>query len=33
MKSVAHAGFRYIRNGDGTEEVYDFDRDLLSSTI
>jgi arylsulfatase A-like enzyme len=27
MKSVADHGFRYILNGDGTEELYEFDRD------
>jgi arylsulfatase A-like enzyme len=27
MRSLVAGGFRYIRNGDGTEELYDFDRD------
>jgi arylsulfatase A-like enzyme len=27
MKAVAAEGMRYIRNGDGTEELYDFDHD------
>ena len=29
MKSVAQAGLRYIRNGDGRAELYDFDNDVL----
>jgi arylsulfatase A-like enzyme len=27
MKSVTYRGMRYIRNGDGSEELYDFDND------
>lgn len=27
MQSVVHRGLRYIRNGDGREELYDFDGD------
>jgi hypothetical protein len=29
LKSVAQAGLRYIRNGDGRAELYDFDNDVL----
>jgi arylsulfatase A-like enzyme len=29
LKSVAQAGLRYIRNGDGRAELYDFDNDML----
>ena len=29
MKSVAQAGLRYIRNGDGRAELYDFDNDVM----
>lgn len=28
MSSLAQDGYRYIRNGDGREELYDFDRDI-----
>ena len=31
MLSVVVDGMHYIRNGDGTEEFYDFDRDLAES--
>ena len=27
MKSIVWQGFRYIRNGDGSEELYDFEHD------
>jgi hypothetical protein len=27
MKSLVHRGMRYIRNGDGREELYDFAAD------
>lgn len=29
MKSVAFAGLRYIRNGDGRPELYDFNTDIM----
>jgi arylsulfatase A-like enzyme len=29
MKSVAFAGMRYIRNGDGRPELYDFNSDIM----
>ena len=32
MRSLVAAGFRYIRNGDGTEELYNFNDDLLEKT-
>src|SRR5262249_15194244 len=27
MKSIVFRGMRYIKNGDGTEELYDYDQD------
>ena len=32
MKAIVHNGFRYIRNGDGREELYDFARDPWERT-
>lgn len=32
MASVVIDGHRYIRNGDGREELYDFDRDPMERT-
>jgi arylsulfatase A-like enzyme len=32
MTSVVVGGMQYIRNGDGSEELYDFDRDVDEST-
>lgn len=32
MKSLAVAGLRYIRNGDGRAELYDFENDELETT-
>ncbi|MEO8201605.1 MAG: sulfatase, partial [Gemmatimonadota bacterium] len=32
LSSVALNGFRYIRNGDSTSELYDFDRDSMETT-
>jgi hypothetical protein len=29
MKSVALSGFRYIENGDGRPELYDFEHDVM----
>ena len=32
MRSIVADGFRYIRNGDGTEELYNFNEDPLEKT-
>jgi len=29
LKSIAQGGLRYIRNGDGRAELYDFNNDVL----